>query len=308
MKARCQAIRGRARLILVFLLVYAVYHGTFATAQVHSFPNETGWEWKVKPSPASHSVISSSGVVLSLSELKDGGVLVTMAYSANSIQDVYQFKAVGFDELNRRFEFEQPTGGGSNGVFLSAFRLPFDQLPMARLKFVGIEKLSYDSLRLVMSPRAREKLNAQGNQALDYPEIGKQYNFQFKSTGGSVLRSKDYLGRVVLLDFWASWCTPCMAKMPRLKEIYQSMRKKGFEVIGINHDNSLENAHRVLLKEQLPWPEVLAPMGEDARTLWNVAAGITSLPRLWLIDRKGIMRVDVSVPELESAIQKLVDE
>ena len=309
MNAINQAIRVRARIIPVLLLVSAPHNGTSVIAQVHSYPNETGWEWQVKPWPASHSVISSSGVVLSLSELKDGKALVTMAYSASSIQGVYEFRAVGFDELNRRFEFERPTGGGSNGVFLSAFRLPSDQLPMERLRFVGIEKLTYDSLRLVISPRAREKLNAQGDQALNYPEIGKPYNFKLKtSDGSSTLESKDYLGKVILLDCWASWCTPCMAKMPRLKQIYHNLKDRGFEVIGINHDNSLEDAKRVLFKEQLPWPEVLAPMGEDSRKSWNLSAGITSLPRLWLIDRKGILRADLTVPELEGAIQKLVDE
>jgi thiol-disulfide isomerase/thioredoxin len=303
-----QPTRVRARFILGFILLLAANNWTPLFAQVHSFPNEPGWAWQVTPRNARFSSSSSNNIVLMLSELKNGETLLTMAYSDRSIPDVFSFKAVGFDELNRRYEFEEPNGGGSSGVFLSAFRLPVDRLPKDKLKYVGIEKLTTDSLRLVISPNAIQKLKEQGEQELSYPELGKPYNFQLKTADGSILRSKDFLGKVILLDFWASWCSPCMAKMPRLKETYHNLSGKGFEVIGINHDNSLENANRVLSKEKLPWPEVLAPMGEDNRKLWNVAAGITSLPRLWLIDRKGVLRADVSVPELEGAIQRLVNE
>jgi len=290
------------------IIVLVANNGTPVFAQVQPFPNEAGWEWQVTPKNTRFISSSSNSVVLMLSELKTGETQLTMAYSDSALPDVYSFRAVGFDELNRRYEFDKPIGGGSNGIFLSAFRLSADLLPRGNLKFVGVEKLTYDSLRLVISPRAIQRLMAQGEQALAYPEIGKPYNFQLKTADGSTLRSKDYLGKVILIDFWASWCTPCMAKMPRLKEIYQSLRNKGFEVVGINHDNSLENANRILQKEQLPWPVVLAPMGADNRKLWNMAAGITSLPRLWLVDRKGILRADLTVPELEGAIQKLIDE
>jgi len=303
-----QPIRLRALFILGSILLLVANNKTPVSAQVHSFPNEPGWEWQVAPRDARFSSSSSNNIVLMLSELKNGATLLTIAYSDRLIPDVYSFKAVGFDELNRRYEFEEQNGGGSNGVFLSGFRLPADVLAREKLKYLGIEKLTNDSLRLVISPRAIQKLKDQGEQALAYPEIGQPYNFQLKTVSGSVLRSKDFMGKVILLDFWASWCAPCMAKMPRLKEIYHNLSSKGFEVVGINHDNSLENANRILLKEQLPWPEVLAPMGEDSRKLWNVAGGITSLPRLWLIDRKGVLRADVSVPDLEDAIQKLVNE
>jgi thiol-disulfide isomerase/thioredoxin len=296
------------RFILAFHILYGLLHATPVAAQVRPFNNEVGWVWQVEPIPATNGAVAKSGLVLMLSELKDGDVLLTIAFSEDPNQDAFAFRGVAFDNLNRRYEFDRPVGGGSDGVSLQAFRMPAERLTWDKLKRFGIEKLTNDSLRMVISPKAVQKLKDQGEQALKYPEIGKPYIFQIKAVDGSILRSKDFLGKVVLLDFWASWCTPCMAKMPKLKETYRQLSDRGFEVIGINHDNTVESANRVLSKENLPWREVLAPMGKDERALWNVGAGITSLPRLWLIDRNGILRADVSVQELDEAIQKLVDE
>ena len=276
-------------------------------AQVQLIDSEAGWTWQVKPMPASSSS-ATKGVVLTLNQLKDGSLLLTAAFSQKSSQGVYSFRAVAFDQSSRRYEFDFQGGASSDGVFLKSYRLPSDRLSTEELKLIGIEKLTRDNLRTIVAPGAFSKLKQAGEQGLNYPEIGKSYSFELTTIDGATIRSEDLAGKVVLLDFWASWCTPCMAKMPKLKEIYQKLSSRGFEVIGLNHDNSLEVAKRLNRKEQLPWPLVLAPTGKQARELWNTAAGISALPRLWLIDRKGIMRADIYPDKLEQEIYRLIDE
>jgi peroxiredoxin len=99
-----------------------------------------------------------------------------------------------------------------------------------------------------------------------------------------------------------------MAKMPKLKETHKKLNRQGFEIIGFNHDQSLEVAKRTIAREELPWPNVLAPTEESQYELWKQATGIfeTSIPRLLLLDRDGILRADVSPANLEMEIEKLV--
>ena len=296
------------RSLIKICLLASLIHTVPMQAQIHSYENEVGWIWQVEPRPAFKGSSATNGIIFMLSESKDGSILLTTAFSDKSSQGVYSFRAAAFDESNRRYEFDSQSGGSSNGVSMQAYRLPPDRLTWNRLKLVGIEKLTQDHLQSIVAPNTFRKLKDAGEQALSYPEIGKPYAFELKAVDGSTINSMDLAGKVVLLDFWASWCTPCMEKMPKLKETYQKLRDQGFEVIGLNHDYSIEVAKRVSSQKQLPWPLVLAPTSQQARKWWNLAAGISTLPRLWLIDRKGIMRADVSLAELDAEIQRLVNE
>jgi hypothetical protein len=99
-----------------------------------------------------------------------------------------------------------------------------------------------------------------------------------------------------------------MAKMPKLKETYQKLHARGFEVIGLNHDYTLEQARHIIAEQKIPWPNALAPVEKNRRDLWLEATGTSALPRLLLIDRNGILRADVSPYQLEAEINKLMDQ
>jgi hypothetical protein len=83
-----------------------------------------------------------------------------------------------------------------------------------------------------------------------------------------------------------------MANMPRLKELYEQRHGEGFEVISVNFDENQDQARKTLKTLGFPWPQVFVPTDEATRKLWMTAAGIESLPRLFLIDRKGVLRFD----------------
>jgi thiol-disulfide isomerase/thioredoxin len=243
-----------------------------------------------------------------LHDWKGGGIRVTAVYFDSSAAGVYQFRAVVIDSSGRRHLSGSGGGASSSGVSMKSFLFPVDSIAREKVKFVGIEKMTEENMRTVVAPRAARKLKQAGVDALDYPLVGKPYAFEVGAMDGTRISSKALLGKVVLLDFWASWCTPCMALLPELKGTYRKLQGRGFEVVGINLDHSLEKAREVTLKERLPWPVVLAPTSDEQRELWETGAGITTIPRLWLIDRKGILRADIWPSELKAEIEKLVAE
>lgn len=95
----------------------------------------------------------------------------------------------------------------------------------------------------------------------------------------------DYRGKVVLLDFWATWCGPCIAELPNVKEVYEKYRDKGFEIIGISLDTD-EAALRKFIKEnQLPWRQVFD--GKRWETPLVQQYGVRGIPAQFLIDQEG---------------------
>jgi thiol-disulfide isomerase/thioredoxin len=97
---------------------------------------------------------------------------------------------------------------------------------------------------------------------------------------------KHYRGKVIYIDFWASWCGPCRKSLPALNSIRTEFRKKGFEVIAINLDEEREDA-MAFLKE---FP-VVYPTAIDTSSKVPEAYGLVGMPTAYLVDRKGIVQL-----------------
>lgn len=93
---------------------------------------------------------------------------------------------------------------------------------------------------------------------------------------------KQYRGKVVYVDFWASWCGPCRQSLPALNDIRQEFRQKGFEVIAINLDEERDDAMEFL--KEFP---VAYPTARDTSGKVPEAYGLVGMPTAYLIDRKG---------------------
>lgn len=77
-------------------------------------------------------------------------------------------------------------------------------------------------------------------------------------TGQKVIFPDDYKGKVVLLDFWATWCPDCLAEMPNVVATYQKDHTNGFEIVGVSLDdtNQIETLRRFIKENDMPWPEI----------------------------------------------------
>lgn len=88
------------------------------------------------------------------------------------------------------------------------------------------------------------------------PSPGDQVSdFTFTDFGGKQHRLSDYSGRYVLLDFWATWCGPCVKEVPTLKQAEELYRGRRLEILGMNSDEKIEKARKFLKEKQVSWPQ-----------------------------------------------------
>jgi len=114
-------------------------------------------------------------------------------------------------------------------------------------------------------------------------------SFSLKSLAGDTVSLESHRGRVVILDFWASWCSPCRASMPHIEAIAERFAADGVVLLGISLDRTLRAAETYLA--QLNSPQMLALWGSYTQAV-SVARsyGVLGIPHTFLIDRQGIVR------------------
>ena len=111
-------------------------------------------------------------------------------------------------------------------------------------------------------------------------------DFTLKTIEGQEITLSGLRGKVVLLDFWATWCGPCRESIPHLTQLYKNYQDKGFELIGMNLDKSgeVEMVRRFVKSMDIPYPIIMTP--EDVARNYK----ITGLPTTVLIDKEGKVR------------------
>jgi len=114
-------------------------------------------------------------------------------------------------------------------------------------------------------------------------------------------------GKIVYVDFWASWCAPCLLSLPLYNELYNKYRDQGVEIVGINIDNPVEDGQDFLLDTPLDFKIPSDPDG-DTPALYDVYG----MPTSYLIDREGVIRLvhegfrDGDIDLIEEEIRKLL--
>ena len=118
--------------------------------------------------------------------------------------------------------------------------------------------------------------------------IGKPMpDFLATDLDGNPISLQQYRGKVVLLDFWAVWCGPCIAEMPNIKKVYNTYKDEGFDIIGISLDTDEAKLRDYLKENELPWRQVFS--GEGWRSPIARQFGINAIPAPWLIARDGTL-------------------
>src|SRR5258708_865552 len=138
---------------------------------------------------------------------------------------------------------------------------------------------------------------------LHYPAA----DFTLKTPSGEDLQLSSLHGQYVIVDFWASWCMPCRASIPHLKDIYASYHTEGLEIVSVSIDARSEAWKRAVEQEQMPWKQALDTYtGENNFADVSGSYGIRAIPYTLLLDKEGkVITINPEPPVLDKKLKKL---
>ncbi|MHC5542912.1 TlpA family protein disulfide reductase, partial [Singulisphaera rosea] len=141
--------------------------------------------------------------------------------------------------------------------------------------------------------------------------IGKPFDLAFiEASSGSRVTMQALKGKVVVIDFWATWCGPCVAEMPKMKALYQKYRSKGVEFIGVSLDQprdagGYDQLINFVESNEIPWPQYY--QGNGWKSEFSAAWEVKSVPTVFLVDAEGKLADTKARGKLEDLIPRYLE-
>lgn len=137
-------------------------------------------------------------------------------------------------------------------------------------------------------------------------KIGDEFvDFEMLDSNGQQRKLSEFQGKIVLLEFWASWCGPCLSDIPYLKKTYENYHKYGFEIFAVSLDINKEDWLKAIEQKNLNWNHVteLKSHGNTAELIY----GVSGIPDNFLIDEKGIIKArGLRRDKLDKVLEKMI--
>lgn len=155
---------------------------------------------------------------------------------------------------------------------------------MMRLVIVGIVAMLMVTLVGIGGAAAPDILPVAERNVVKLGELAP--NFRLRDLNGHSVSLSDLRGKVVLLNFWATWCGPCRVEMPAMEELYRTFSRNDFEILAVSTDAQGASVTRPFQQEN----HLTFPILHDADYRVGLTYGARSLPMTFMVDRQGIVR------------------
>jgi peroxiredoxin len=127
---------------------------------------------------------------------------------------------------------------------------------------------------------------------------------------GKHMKLSDYRGKVIVLTFWGSWCGPCLAQLPKERELAERMKERPFTFLGVDCEEEKESARKVIQRERITWPNWFD--GAPHSGVISQRYHVSGFPTIYVIDAKGVIRLAkasfANPVAMEELVEKLVKE
>jgi len=131
-------------------------------------------------------------------------------------------------------------------------------------------------------------------------------DLRFTAVDGTPVDLASMRGKVVLVDFWATWCGPCKREVPNVVAAYNNLHKQGFEVVGISLDQNKDSLLSFTAANGMTWPQYFD--GKGWQNSISTSFGIHAVPAMWLVNKNGYVVSTDGRTDLEGQVEKLLAE
>lgn len=226
----------------------------------------------------------------------DAGLVLLQIASANFDKDRTEAAARGLSGAIAKFLETHPDDARAPALKLTEAQA-LETFDPARARALYEETAKNEDKEISDAAKSGLELMAMRSKPLE---------LSFTAVDGRKVDLADLHGKVVLVDFWATWCPPCVEEVPALVETYEKFKDKGFEIVGISLDQDKSALEKFTEENKMTWPQFFDGKGWDNELAKRF--NIQSVPTMWLLDREGKLADASPRSRLEQAVQAALDK